>query len=333
MTEENTAEATDTDAVEADTNEAEAQGSNYPSHDDASVEERVESSYISKDNETEEMEAKQDGSNRNYEGKVVSIAKARRESGEDISDKLKESGSTTRSLDEIVERNIEGQNVAWKELWYIVKGFLNTGDREEDHEIYKVIARKAKNGEPLTFLLPGLFQFPYTASDFEKYSGLDTVRIATRNPDEIHDILGYAAEKTKRGSILIGYSDGELRARDYVKRHGDGYISMFYGLESDKSHMERIMDPNRVRYIDGDGFLIRTLSPLARDFFAAPNAPLDKINGATHSGLVHNPYDIARVGSIIRETSGIKYLNFAQIGKPANDNMIKPMGFNFQKAA
>ena len=202
------------DVAEADSIEAEAQETEVSGRDSkaAAEDKGVEDSYKSeKDAEGSEgyhsssLSSKDYKGNKTYNTKVANIkeARAKASGSRDISDKLKESGSTTRSLDEIVERNIEGQNVAWKELWYIVKGFLNTGDREEDHEIYKVIARKAKNGEPLTFLLPGLFQFPYTASDFEKYSGLDTVRIATRNPDEIHDILGYAAEKTKRGSILM----------------------------------------------------------------------------------------------------------------------------------
>jgi len=105
---------------------------------------------------------------------------------------------------------------------------------------------------------------------------------------------------------------------------------MFYGVESDKTHVERIIGSSRVRYIDGDGFLARLLpSPMTRDFFTTPDAPLSNIPGATHSGLVHNPYDIAEVGRIINETAKVKSINFVSMYTLDNDNFnLKPANDN-----
>jgi hypothetical protein len=325
------AEASDVDA-EAGTEEAEFTEAN---ESDAFMESGGSAEHYADFEDSESSNYHSDTENvkdKASKSSGVKEGSAKTSAASDISDKLKDVrfnsvvGTIDENLETTVEDHVQGylktQDVFFDELYNIIKGFLTPGDSEEDHDVYKAIDRKAKDGEPLTFLLPGLFQFPYSAKDFEKYSGLETIRLATRDPDEIHEILSYAAGKTKMGSILIGYSDGEIRARNYVKKHGDGNISMFYGLESDKSHMESIMDPSRVVYIDGDGFLIRKLSPvfpsLTRDFYAPTSATRVKIDGASHSGLVHSQA-ATEVGRIIEETAKIKYLNFA-----ANNN-LKPV--------
>ena len=334
MSENAAAEAVAEPAAEADTIEAESQQEETQTKVSAEDNEdnRVEDSYKSIEDTEEKDEAcprrvssrdyiKKDEAYRNgstYDGKTADIrearaAKAARASGSrDISDNLKGSEAKfANSIDGKVEDYLESQHYTWKEIWYIMKGFLEPTDIEEDKNIYKVIENKAKRGEPLAFLLPGLFQFPYNGRDFEKHSGIITIRVESRDPDEIHNILSYGMEKTGVGSLLIGYSDGEKRAHSYFQKHGGSKVSMFYGLDSDKGKVEGVIDPRKVIYINGTGNLARGFeSVFGGKYDFHTNRPLIAISGATHAGLVHNPSDIAGVGEAIKQTARLSCFGY-----------------------
>lgn len=338
MAENATAEAAVEPTAEADTIEAESQ--QEPIKNKASAEHndnKVEDSYSS----GEDIQENGGGSNRQdvssedyrgkaetyrnakpYGGKVTDIkaaratktARASKISGsKDISDKFQESEAkfAKGSIDEKVEDYLENQHYTWREMWHIMKGFLEPTDIKEDENIYRVIDQKAKGGEPLAFLLPGMFQFPYNGRDFEKYSGLSTIRVESRDPDELHNILSYGMEKTGVGSFLIGYSDGEKRAHSYFEKYGGSKVSMFYGLDSDKGKVEQMIDPRKVIYINGAGNLVRGFeSVFGGKYDSHTNRPLIAISGATHAGLVHNPINIMAVGDIIKRTAGVNYSGF-----------------------
>lgn len=342
MAENATAEAAVEPAAEADTIKAESQQeeARNPASAEDKGDSRVEDSYSSTKDVEENAEGDHTQSVRSassedyrgkaetyrnvkpYGGKVTDIkaaratktARASKISGsKDISDKLQESEAkfAKGSIDEKVEDYLENQHYTWREMWHIMKGFLEPTDIKEDENIYRVIDQKAKGGEPLAFLLPGMLQFPYNGRDFEKYSGLSTIRVESRDPDELHNILSYGMEKTGVGSFLIGYSDGEKRAHSYFEKYGGSKVSMFYGLDSDKGKVEQMIDPRKVIYINGAGNLVRGFeSVFGGKYDSHTNRPLIAISGATHAGLVHNPVNIMAVGDIIKRTAGVNYSGF-----------------------
>ncbi|MBS3132343.1 hypothetical protein J4212_07975 [Candidatus Woesearchaeota archaeon] len=335
MPEEAIAEATEAPPEEA--NAAEAQN-------EADLEERIESAEhsereyspkeeygargTSEDYETHEdnfgdtekyersgrKETKEGGSERNWASKY---GKSGKESKAKAHSKI--SKDEKSRLEEILDKDIEEYAEEWiekfgywpKEIYYIIKSFLKTGSIDDENP-YKVIDRKARDREPLALFLPGVCKNPYDTSEFEKYTGFPTVRIGTYDPREINKILDYAARKTGVGSILIGYSDGGIRAKEAVELTGGKNISMYYGVDANKGDVEKYMDPRRVAYINGasvePGHLVGIFESI---FYGHANAhtdrPIFKIPGASHAELAHGRNAISQIGDIIRNTARIKY--------------------------
>lgn len=237
-----------------------------------------------------------------------------------ISDNLKESKSSNLTLEEILERSpvenieefLDKRHYSLKELWYVIKGFIQGGDSEE--EIYQRINEIAGHGSPILVLMPGLASFPLTGKNMEKYSGFNTIRIPRFGPDKTHNVLSHIMDKTHVGAIVMGYSDGEKDFHKYLKTYGDkGLVSTFYGVGSDKGKVEKLMDPSRVFYINGQNDHLapgfdKLLFRYDKGYGAPTSRPIYTIPNATHGSLVDR--DAKAVGDIIRLTARGIYFNY-----------------------
>jgi hypothetical protein len=260
------------------------------------------------------------------ESNVVDIREARArfsgKSGNDVSDTVESEGSEELdSLEAILEKNteehsesfIDRQHSYWKEAWNIFKGFTEVGNNED---VYEKIDRIASNGKPILVLMPGLGSFPVTGDKVDQYSGFNTVRISRDGPDVVHKVLSYVMEKTRVGAIVVGYSDGEKDFVKYLKQYGDeGLVSTFYGTASDKGKVEKLMDPSRVFYIQGQNDNLapgfdKLLGRYSVGYGAQTSRPIFEVPNATHSSLVINPVDSTNMGKIIAQTAKAKYFNY-----------------------
>ena len=257
-----------------------------------------------------------------YERKEARAKTKTRGPEKGISDSVEESESLKLSLEKILERTpvehiedfLEEQHYSLKELWYVIKGFLQGEDNEK--EIYQRIDEIAGHGSPTLVLMPGLGSFPLTGKDVDNYSGFNTIRIPRSGPDKTHEVLSYIMDKTSVGAIVVGFSDGEKDFHKYLKTYGDeGLVSTFYGIGSDKGKVEKLMDPSRVFYINGQNDHLaprfdKLLFRYNKGYGAPTSRPIYTIPNATHASLVHNPRDITAVGKIIEQTAKAKYFNY-----------------------
>ena len=151
------------------------------------------------------------------------------------------------------------------------------------------------------FLLPGLLDYPYTGKHLREYSGLDVVRVGTRDPAEIKGIIDYAHNQGLK-TVVFGFSDGEKRIGKTIGLYGGENIDLVIGAGSDKNIPYNRITPDKVIYINGYNDL------LADKWEAYHNESLSKtyyVPGG-HVAMVRKQDTIEKVGNIIRNHVAIR---------------------------
>ena len=180
----------------------------------------------------------------------------------------------------------------WMESAYsLIGGFLDTGEGKQD--IRKEIDSTKSN--TVVFLLPGLLDYPYTGKHLREYSGLDVVRVGTRDPAEIKGIIDYAHNQGLK-TVVFGFSDGEKRIGKTIDLYGGENIDLVIGAASNKNIPYNGISPDKVIYINGRNDL---LAPIESGYFNDSLSKTLYVPGG-HVAMVRKQDTIEQVGKIIR---------------------------------
>jgi|TARA_B100001971_G_C18231154_1_gene563986 hypothetical protein len=187
-----------------------------------------------------------------------------------------------------------------RSLIYLIKGFLEN-TKEGDEDVYKKIE---ESGGTHVLYFPGLMNFPYGVDQIEEHTGLNVIRVETRDPEEIKAIIDHAYATSGQKPVLVGYSDGGKTITKAVEALGSDirdYVSEIFFVAANK-------EPGKVPgiiYIDGAN---DKLAPIEKGY----NKGIDQesvrimLPDMGHVDLAYNPIAIGQIGSIIRDYTSVR---------------------------
>ncbi|HLC65802.1 MAG TPA: hypothetical protein VJI46_06805 [Candidatus Nanoarchaeia archaeon] len=178
------------------------------------------------------------------------------------------------------------------EMYNVIKGFSKVGDNIDPYEAVKEI------DGAVVVILPGLFDWPISLETFRQYSGLNAVRFDSRDAEDIHKFLTHIYESKGIKPVVVGFSDGEKRLCNYLKKYGDESIGLGIGVGSDKN-ADKLASAGKFIYINGEW---DCLAPLWSAYYNQTKAPIFTVSGS-HAGMMESDIAIKQIASIIKSES------------------------------
>lgn len=216
---------------------------------------------------------------------------------------LKDNGYGEEEIDamlgQVQSGDIEGfldkLPIGLRSLAYIVFGFseMESGKNVEEGHL-----KSLKRGETPYLFVAGLLNFPFSTRKLSKYSGINIIRIDSRDPDNIARAVNEAYERTGVKPVVMGFSLGGKNIAQYQQKYGSDNVSLFIGLDS-----EKMLNPKQGRsiYINGSEDLGWLDKMLNSTYWNPTSIQTYQVPSATHAGMCYSPRDIATIATIIKE--------------------------------